>query len=345
MRKLVIISGLLLLTAAFSSCKGGEDGKPSVPEAIKVKTVKAATTELAGSRVYSGTVEESGGAVVSFPVAGTVQQIFVSVGDRVAKGQTIATLDGSNLRSAYEMAQATLDNAQDAYNRMKMLHDANSLPDMQWVEVQNGLRQAQSAVDIARRGMNDATLTAPFAGYVSEKPADAGMTIAPGMPVVKLVTINPVKVSVSVPENEIATLPAGATASIKVGALGGAPFTGRVVEKGVAANPLSRSYDVKMEVANPDGQLLPGMICDVVIDSATPRRAIVLPVQAVMLDADNNNFVWLDVNGKAEKRAVRVEGMTDGGIIVGSGINDGDLVIVDGMQKVSRGSSVIADNK
>lgn len=325
------------------SCSAEENKAATERGPVKVTTMEAHEVEVTGMRSYAGTIEESAGAAISFPVGGTMQQLYVNVGDRVAKGQLIAVLDASNLQSAYDIAKATLDNAQDAYNRMKMLHDANSLPEMQWVEVQNALRQAQSSVDIAAKTLGDAKLYAPRAGYVSEKITDAGMTVAPGMPVVKIVTIDPVKVSVSIPENEIAAIHTGDAAVVTVGALGSQQFTGKVDEKGVAANPLSRSYDVKITIPNPSSQLLPGMICDVVVDrQGTSMKAMVLPINSVLLDADNHYFVWLDIDGHAAKRVVETGGMCDEGIIITSGLSAGDKVIVEGQQKVSQGTAVEA---
>lgn len=297
-------------------------------------------------RSYSGTVEESSGTVLSFSTAGTIRQMHVSVGDHVAKGQLIASLDPSNLRHAYEIAVATLNQTQDAYNRMKQLHDANALPDIKWVEMQNALSQAQNAAAIAKKGLQDANLYAPVSGYISEKMADAGMNVAPGIPVVKVVDITPVKVSISIPENEIAGIADNAKAQITVDAIGGKRFNGQLKEKSVTANPLSRSYDVKFEVGNPAGELLPGMICNVAMALDSAECVLSLPSDAVLLDADNRNFVWLATGGKAEKRIVTVDGMTSGTrIIISSGLAVGDFVIVSGQQKVSQGTRVANASK
>lgn len=330
--------GILL---AVSVCSCNRTPRPTEAPAVRVKIETAELLPRTTARSYSGTVEESSGTVLSFSTAGTIRQMHVSVGDHVAKGQLIASLDPSSLRHAYEIAAATLNQAQDAYNRMKQLHDANALPDIKWVEVQNTLSQAQNAAAIAKKGLEDANLYAPVSGYISEKMADAGMNVAPGMPVVKVVDITPVKVSISIPENEIAGIANNASAQITVDAIGGKSFIGLLKEKGVAANPLSRSYDIKFEVANPNGEILPGMICNVALATDTIQNVLALPSDAVLLDADNHNFVWLATGGKAEKRIVTVDGMTSGTrIIISSGLAVGDSVIVSGQQKVSQGTHV-----
>lgn len=338
------LKGIIAFSAIMVVLTGcGKKEVATKTEPVRVKTIAVAPADISEARSFSGTVQESSGSTISFATAGTIQRMNVQTGDRVAKGQLIATVDDSQLRHAYDISKATLDEAQDAYNRMKKLHDAGSLPDMKWVEVENALRQAKSAEAIARKALNDAALYAPMSGYVADKLADAGQVVAPGIPVVKIVTIDPVKVNISVPENEIASINEGRGSSITVSALGGAAFSGKVKEKGVSANPLTRSYDVKIEVSNPEHRLLPGMICDVVLDgeSGESQTAIVLPNGAVLLDADNRNFVWLAKDGHAHKQIVGVRGMTDSGLIIGSGVSAGDSVIVAGQQKVSENTPVV----
>ncbi|MDE5659218.1 MAG: efflux RND transporter periplasmic adaptor subunit [Muribaculaceae bacterium] len=319
--------------------------RPTAPAPVRVETAVAGESDMSTSRNYSGTVEESSGTVASFSVPGTVQTMNVSAGDYVKKGQLIATVDAASLKNAYDISNAALTQAQDAYNRMKMLHDAEAIADIKWVEMQQTLRQAQSAEAIARKTLNDANLYAPLSGYVSEKYVDAGMTAAPGLPVVKIVSIDPVKVSISIPENEIASIPDGADTDISVSALGGKRFTGKIVEKGVSANPITRSYDVKITVDNPDGELLPGMICDVTLNTDTVSRSLTVPLDAVMLASDNSHYVWLDSAGYAVRRSVDTGALTDEGIVINSGIARGDSLIVKGQQKVSRGSKLTVINK
>lgn len=339
------IKSIACICLAGALCACSAKVEKSEPEIVRVEAIAVSTSDISGSRAYSGTIEESAGTTLSFAVPGTVQRIYVNTGDKVAKGQLIATLDDATLRNAYDIALAAEAQAQDTYNRMKKLYDANSLPEMQWVEAQNALRSTQSATAIAKRNLDDASLRAPISGYVSEKFADAGSTVAPTLPIIKVVDIHPVKARISVPESEIATMAIGQEATVTLGSMPGSQFAGKITDKGVSANPISRSYDVKITLDNSDGTLLPGMLCDVRLLSETPDRAIVLPNSAVLLDADNQNYVWLAADGVARKRTVGIGGMVDNGIVIDSGLEDGDSVIVNGQQKVSENSKVEIINK
>lgn len=331
---------LSLASACGHDSKSTDNSRPPV----RVKTMTVTNNNVEEKFSYSGTVEEESGSVVSFSTAGTIKTLTVSEGDRVKKGQLIGTLDDGTLRNAYDIALATLNQAKDAYNRMKILHESNSLADIKWVEVQSKLSQAENAAEIARIALNDAKLYAPVAGVVSEKSASVGQTVAPGIPVVKIVDIHSVKVAISIPENDISKFANGATATITSKASSDEVYSGKLVEKGVSANPLSRSYLVKYEVDNAAGRLLPGMICEVVTDRISATEGVILPVSAVLLAADNTNFVWVDSAGTAIKRTVIAGAMLPEGIVIESGLRNSDKVIVAGMNKVSQGTKVTSIN-
>lgn len=339
-------AAMLLL---FSSCgHSNPDIKGGNSKPVRVK-VMSANQSASGSTsdAFSGTVEAGSSTTPGFSVAGTITRMAVAEGQHISKGQLIATVDGASLRNAYDIAQASLREAQDAYSRMKKLHDANALPDMQWVSVQEKLKQAEATAAIARTEMNDANLYSPISGVVAHKLADVGQTAAPGMPIVEIMDVGTLKVKISVPESDLAKMAVGTNASITAG---GHTYNGKLLEKGVAANSLSRNYDVKFLVTNPDSNLLPGMICSVALDGVSPSSdtqqstEIVLPPKAVMLDFNNDSYVWIVKNGLARTQRVNVEGLDSRGIIISGGISASDSIIVEGQQKLSTGLKVVPVN-
>lgn len=338
-----LILTMAVVCAMFTSC-GFKKEKTTVIPPIKVDVIAAAGGAQSGNRQYSGTVESGDGADMSFPVSGTLKRICVEPGQKVSKGQLLAELDDATLQNASQVAEATLAQAQDAYNRLKKLHDADALPDIQWVDVQSKLRQAENAAAIARRAVGDARIYAPVSGVVSEKFADAGQTVAPAVPIVRIVSIGDVKINISVPESEIAAMKPGIKAEITAESVETGKLEGILIEQGVVANPLSRTYDVKFRVSNADGILRPGMLCNVTVmapgDAGEATENIILPVNAVLLSADNRHFVWLAKKGVAEQRFVTTGTILPRGVEITNGIADGDTVIVAGMQKVCNGTKI-----
>lgn len=336
-----LLAGCLLLSGCGQTGKT-EDAGRTTP--VRVKEMTAGGSAVRGDYGYSGTVEEENGTSLSFSMGGTITRLTVKVGDRVRRGQLIAAVDPTSVRNSYDMALSTRKQAEDAYQRMKQLHDKGSLPDIKWVEVQSQLSQAVSAEQIARKSLADCNLYAPCDGVVSEKYAEAGQNAAPGMPVIKVVTTHVLNVNVSIPESEMARIRLHQRADILVSALGDRVYHGQVIEKGVIADPVSRSYSVKIRISGSDSQLLPGMVARVSMGDASTSSsdgtAIVIPSRLLQLGDDNTYFVWVDEGGKAVRKTVACGDFTSQGVCIVSGLRAGDRIITEGQQKVCDGTKV-----
>lgn len=327
---------------------GCQDGQEQVNELqpVNVKTMTVVRGAPSDGSRYSGTVEEQNGTPLSFSVAGTVQAVHVRLGQRVAVGQLIATLDDASLRNSHAAAQAALKQAEDAYRRMKELHDKGSLPDIKWVEVQSQVEQARSVEQIAAKNLRDCRLYAPYDGVIAAKNVEVGQNVAPGLSVAQLVSTSVLNVKIAVPETEIASVAVGQSAYITVQALGNRSFKGSVVEKGVVANPLSRSYEVKLRVQEACADLMPGMVTEVrFCPAAKAEGGCVIPARIVQLDEQNQSFVWTVTHGKAHKAVIQPGEYTADGVTVLSGLSAGDEVIVEGQQKVCNGTPVILEDE
>lgn len=343
-------SFLTTLLVVLSSC-GGKQASP-VQKPVRVKVQEVGAVQVNGENAYSGTVTEESGVSLSFPVAGTVQTMAVDQGQMVSRGQLVATINATSQSGALQSAHAVTQQARqayrqalDTYTRSKGLHQSGVISDSKWVQAQTALAEAREAVasaaaleTIARKGTGDTRLTAPFSGYISEKTADVGQNVLPGVMVAKLVHIDRVKISISVPEDEVNQIQRGEEMMICCEAVGGATFYGKVIEKGVTADPLSRTYDVKLLVNNPDHKLLPGMICQVYSRFSRGQMSVFVPAKVVQINPDNRMFVWIVKNGRATKRYINFLGDTSQGVRVNGGLEPGDRLIVEGQQKVSEGT-------
>lgn len=336
--QLALVAALILMIAA---CKPQHEEKQLSTEAISVTTEVAASTTDYLSRTYVGTIEEQSSTPVSFTGVGRVVRVCVEEGQHVAKGQLIAELDEAQSRNMLATAEAQMRQAEDALARMKQLHDAGSLPDIKWVEVQSQVSQAQSQLDMARQNLADCKIYAPAAGIVSRKLFEDGMTAVTSQPIVNILDISSVKVRVAIPEKEIADIKSTTRTAISVEAIGRSMEGGRI-DKCLTADATTHTYDIKITLPNSDGALLPGMIANVRLQTATSKdvvSAITLPVRCVQ-GYEGQHFVWL-VDGKKARRQPVTVGATYGNrIIITSGLAGGEDVITDGYQKVGEGSPV-----
>lgn len=349
-KKFTILLSTTIAVSVLYGCRKHEKATTEPPAKVEVSVV-GNTAAGTGARSYSGTAESAEASTVSFSVPGTITKIYVEVGQQVARGQLLARIKDESLHNARNIAQAELDEARDAYQRLKKLHDANALPDIKWVEVQSKLKQAENAAALANRAVGDAALHSPISGYVSEKFSDDGQTVIAAQPVLKIVNLKEMWISISVPEEEIASFGSSTTATVTLDGLDSLSVQGKLSQKAVVADPFTRSYTVRFSIPNPDNKILPGMIGTVVVDGApgaagsvAAATSFILPAQSVLLSSDNRQFVWVVENGKAIRKFVTADEFASEGVRVRSGLVAGDSVIVAGMQKVSTGTEVSVTN-
>ena len=344
-----LLPGIIGMSVVLTACSNHDKPVAEGPVRVDVEVVNNTKAGSSGQD-YSGTVESADASTISFSVPGTITKIYVKEGQKVTKGQLLAQIKSENLINSRNIAQAELEEAKDAYQRLKKLHDADALPEIKWVEIQAKLKQAQNAAALADRAVGDASLRSPINGYISRKFANDGQTIIPAEPILEVVDLNNLQVAISVPENEISSFGSDLTAAISFGETDSIKVKGILAQKGVTADPLTRSYVVKFDIKNVDRKILPGMIGSVIVEglekssdsSSVNVPDVTLPSQAVLLSSDNRQFVWIVKDGKALRKYVTADELSADGVIVKRGLVTGDSVIVAGMQKVSTGTAVTA---
>ncbi|MDR1681156.1 MAG: efflux RND transporter periplasmic adaptor subunit [Prevotellaceae bacterium] len=337
--KCLIRPAMLLAVAGLSGCSGGKAPEQR-EKVIPVKVITLAPSALTARHIYTGTVEESTAISLSFSMLGTVEEVLVAEGQHVQKGQLLATLNSATAQNSLTTTQSQLNRAQDAYDRLAKLHANGSLPDIKFVEVETGLQQAKSMVEIARKSLDDCRLYAPRSGIVASRSIEPGVNVMPGVAAFKLVTVDKVNVKIPVPESEIGDIAVGQDATIEVPALNNGTFTGKVELKGVTANSISHTYDVKIGVDNPQLRLMPGMVCKASLKRADVQVDIVIPNRTVQTSPDGKRFVWLADNGVARRRYITSGKLSGNGVAVSEGLSAGDQLIVEGYQNVSEGMKI-----
>lgn len=340
--KTIILDSLVICLVACGSNSKETKNEVSIP----VETEVVSDGKIPYNYSYVGEAEAGTTTTISFVGSGMVKQMLVEEGQTVKKGQLLAVMDEEQCRNGVMAAQAVMTQAQDAYNRMEILHSRKALSDMDWMEMQSKLTQAKSSLQIAQKILVDCNLEAPCSGVIGKKMAEAGQVVLPSQPIYTILDINNVKVSVSVPEKEIGSIKNNMVTSIKVNSIG-KEYQGGTIEKGVEADAVSRTYVVKVNVLNTGRHLLPGMVCDVTFVDVNEQGTglIAVPISAIGRSTSGAMYVWKVVGGVAVQKEISV-GQTYGNRIeVEQGLKAGDEIIVKGFQKVSGGQKVTTSSK
>ena len=338
MRKSIL---MLLGVMLICSCTSKKDQETKAPTRVKTQVVSPGMVDNA--QTYVGIVEEREATAVSFTGMGVVKRMLVNEGQTVSKGQLIAEMDDTQARNLLTGAEAQMTQANDALARYKMLHDNGSLPEVQWVEIQSKVAQAKSQLEVSKKNLADCRLTAPVSGIIGKKLIGTGETALPSQAVVSILDISTVKVKVAVPEAEIGGINASTPTSIMVEAING-NYQGGRIEKGVQADALTHTYDIRINVANGDRKLLPGMVASVrfVSDGSQAIGSKMVPITAVQKKSDGSLFVWTVANDSTAHRTTVTAGETTGNrIAIIDGIAGGDRIVTEGYQKLSEGTKVV----
>jgi membrane fusion protein, multidrug efflux system len=329
-------------TIVFAGCTFGPKNTLTSSDEVRVKIQKLEAGSGSTASSYIGTIEESVSVPLSFLVTGTVDKVLAEEGQSVSKGQLLAVLNSENYQNAYQASVAKYNQAQDAYKRLEPVYKSGSLPEIKFVEIQTNLEQARSIASISEKNLKDCKLVAPTSGFIGRRSIEPGMSVIPGNAIFDLVKIDKVHVKIPVPEKEISALHKGQDVKIRVAALGNVSFDGKITEIGVLSNPLSHTYMVKADIKNQENQLKPGMVCETNIDIPEIENRLIIPLKALQSNENGEKFVYVADPGakKALKKAVVPGVLVSNGIVIKSGLSAGDLVIVEGYQKISNHSSI-----
>ena len=330
----------LVLTAC-----GPQDTKHTEQKALRVQTMVVLPQNGSATSRYVGSIRSVRETPLSFQNAGRVVKIAVQNGERVKQGQVIATIDDTQAQNMLRAAEATYKHAQDGFIRARNVHEKGVITDQKMVEVESQLAQAKSAYAAAKQQLDECTLTAPYNGIVSGLSLEKGQTVIPGTQVCTVLDMSAFCVLFTVPEAEINGLVVGErlAGTVECAAVD-TVLPIRIVEKNLAANVLTHTYDVKATILGGADILVPGMVAIVKVTGyglqVTDQPSdIIIPAKCILMKPEGAT-VWVVEQGKAVRRAVTIDGYQASGVRVTEGLNAGDSLIIEGYQKLYQGVKV-----
>jgi RND family efflux transporter MFP subunit len=334
----------LAIAAGLGACKAAPSVELQASEAPQTDVVVRAVRRLAQPNyvAVSGEVEGRSTVNVGFQVAGVVASVPHEEGDAVQAGEVLAELQALPYQLGFQAASATADLARDAFKRSKQLETERSIPPHDFVKVEVAVRQAEAQEGLARKQLADTRLLSPLSGVLARRGIQPGEAVGPGMPVFTVIDVDQVRVRVGVPEAEIGRLRTGQNATVSIPSLGGQTFEGKVRVVGIAADPVSRTYVVRIGVANPNRILKPGMIAEVRIQDGGRINALTLPGEAIVRDPAGSPFVFVYREGRVQARGVTVGSVIGREVEITSGLTGVEQIVIGGQHKLKSGAAVNA---
>ncbi len=343
---ILFCSTSIAICLALTACNRseGESQPPAAAPAAEVHTAHLTTGPITRSIVLPAQVIPLQQATLYAKVAGYLKTINVDKGDKVAAGAVLARIEIPELVAARARQEAELKAAASDYERLQKA--LAQTPDL---VVPDTVDQARGRFEVARASLSEsetllgyATITAPFAGVITQRFVDPGALIQAGnasSAIVSLMDFSTVRLQVAVPEVEAARVAVGQPVRVTTDNLPGRQFDGPVTRFTYALDPNNRTMLVEAILKNPDLALRPGMLVTVSLGIERKDKATLMPADALVTER-SNNFVYVAEGDKAMKRAIKV-GFNDGkSVEVLDGLKDSDVVILAGKQKLSDGQPV-----
>lgn len=308
----------------------------------------------------TGSVTAPQDASLSAQTAGTLLEL-VDVGTRVSQDDVVARLDDRLIRAGLEQALANLASAEsqarlaeESWRRQEPLYQDSIISALEFENVltqrnqaRSFLAQAQAAVAQAEQQLENTILRAPFGGTVEERFAEKGEQVMPGTPIVRVVNTRNLKVTAGVPETYAADIRRGTSVGISFRAYNGPDRRGTVSFVGSVINPRNRTFQIEIDLDNPDGILKPAMIADVKLTRRKLVDQMVIPQTSVLRDENGTSVYLVESDGSntvAQRRAVTLGASYEGQTVVTSGLSAGDRVITAGQTSVADGDNVVVAN-
>jgi membrane fusion protein, multidrug efflux system len=336
---------VFLLAAALAQTGCGDDAQ-SAPteeeeEALALAVETATVTEGSISAFFAGTAtlvaqEETDVAAKS---GGIVTTIHVEEGDYVRADQALAQLDDARLALEVARAEATLNRLSRDLERKQALFDRQLISGEEIERVQSEYETQKAAHDLAKLALEHTMVRSPIAGVVSARMVKVGNMVQTFAPTFRVTSFNPLLAEMYVPERELNKLRIGHVATVRVDALPGQDFTGRIVRISPVVDASTGTFKVTVEVRDSSRKLKPGMFARVGIVYETHDAAILVPKQAVLVQ-DDESAIFV-VRGDTAYRQVVIRGFEDDEFIeVLEGIQPGNAVITTGQANLRDSSRV-----
>lgn len=363
----LVLPGIVLALAACGKKEdpakaAGAGGPP--PAMVSVITVGA--EPVSNISELPGRIEAVRTAEVRARVGGIVQKRIFTEGGEVRAGQPLYQIDAAPFQAAANNAEAVLARAEanlglatTKVNRYKGLVETNAISKQEFDDLASAQKlaaadvaAARAALDSARLNLSYATITAPISGRIGRTLITEGALVTANdqNALAVIQQLDPIYVTLTQSSVEMARLREvmsqsgqhGVKAKLTLVTEDGRayPHSGQLLFSEAVVDPQSSSVVLRAQFPNPQRTLLPGMYVRVRVEQGVRAGTITVPQQAVMRTVDGSIVMTVDAQGKVVPRPVKTDGAYGQKWIVGSGLKEGDTVIVEGLQKAKPGATV-----
>ncbi|MCL7764133.1 efflux RND transporter periplasmic adaptor subunit [Polaribacter sp. Z014] len=323
-----------------------------------LKKLPLITTITVKEEVFNHYLEIQGNVktkqnILIYPeMAGILKTVYVKEGQKVTKGQLLATIDDGGLSNQVAQLAATTQLAKTTFERQKRLWDQKIGSEIQFLQAKTSYESQRNSLKQLKSQQSKSSIRAPFSGVIDDVIKEKGTVIAPGQgsEVFRIVNLNNMYVEAEVPERYITSIQKNKEVKIEFPVLG-TSVNSSIRQVGSFINPNNRSFKIEVPVANKSGNVKPNLTAKLQINDYTDATSILIPQSIISENANGEQFVYV-IKGKNSdneaiaERVVIKTGKTQGNFIeVLENLPVGSEIIKEGARSVNNGQTVKVINK
>lgn len=310
------------------------------------------TTILAKEEVFDHVLELQGNVttknllVITPEYSGILTNVYVTEGQRVSKGQTLAKIDDGGL--SQQLAQLKIQSAlaKTTFERQQKLWNQKIGSEIQFLQAKSSYEAQEEAINQLQKQLSKTVVRAPFSGTIDDVITEKGSVVGAGQtPLMQIVNLDDMYIETDVPESYIPTVVQGKNVTVQFPVLGTSIDT-KVRQAGDVINVANRTFKIEVAVPNKDKTIKPNLTAKLKINDYTNPKAILVPQNIISENAEGEQYVYIvkdkkDNNQGTVNKVIIKTGKTQGDVIeVLEGITNGAELIQEGARSVKDGQTV-----
>lgn len=284
--------------------------------------------------------------IVIFPeMGGPLKKVYVKEGQKVTKGQLLATIDDGGLSQQLAQLEIQAGLAKTTFERQKRLWDQKIGSEIQYLQSKSNYEAQLEMVNQLKSQLAKTVVRAPFSGVIDNVITEEGSVVTPGQSqLMRIVNLDDMYIETDIPESYIKDVTTGKEVQVEFPVLG-KTIEAKIRQTGNFINPANRTFKIEVAVPNKDKMIKPNLTARLKINDYTNEQAFLIPQSIISENADGEQYIYV-LNNKNENKAtahrtIIKTGKTQGDLIeVLSGIKDNDQIILEGARSVKDGQTV-----
>jgi membrane fusion protein (multidrug efflux system) len=292
-----------------------------------------------------GTVETDQNSLVTAEASGLITKIYVKEGQKVSKGQTLASIDAEILAANLAELRTSLDMAEYMLAKQEELRNKGVGVEVEYEQAKNQKLSLEKRISTLQSQKGKTTVKAPFSGIIDDIFVNEGEMAAPQVPLMRIVNNSTVTINASMAENLLSKVDEGTPVEMTFPAMNDTTIVSNVTYKGNYIDPTNRTFRIQIEIKN-NKLLLPNQFAKVNVTDFSRKDAIVVDAEAILQDTRNNNYLYkiTKIEGTesyaVEKVMVNVVKKYQSRVCVEGDLSKDDLIVLKGAKGITESDNV-----